>query len=34
MEGNMFKEKNAKNRIENSSFFNEVSIEYKATKLP
>ena len=34
MEGNMFKEWNAKNRVEKSSFFNEISLDYKALKLP
>ena len=34
MKGNMFKEQDAKNRIEKSSFFNETSLESKATKLP
>ena len=29
-----FKEENAKNRIEKPSFFNEISLEYKAKKLP
>ena len=29
-----FKEWNAKNRIEKSSFFNKISLEYKETKLP
>ena len=32
--GGKFREWNAKNRIEKSSFFNEISSEYKATKLP
>ena len=32
--GGKFKEYNAKNRIEKSSFFNEISLEYKAKKLP
>ena len=30
----MFKEQNAKNRIEKSSFFNEIFLENKALKLP
>ena len=34
MKGNMFKELKEKNRIEKSSFFNEISLEYKALKLP
>ena len=29
-----FKEWNAKNRTEKTSFINEISLEYKATKLP
>ena len=29
-----FKECNAKNKIEKSPFFNEISLEYKETKLP
>ena len=32
--GAKFKEWNGKNRIENFSFFNEISLEYKETKLP
>ena len=32
--GSKFKEWNAKNRIEKSSFFNKISLEYKAIKLP
>ena len=32
--GGKFKEWNVRNRIEKSSFFNEISSEYKATKLP
>ena len=34
MKGNMFKELKEKNRIEKSSFFNEIFLEYKALKLP
>ena len=30
----MFKEQNAKNRTEKFAFFNEISLEYKAVKLP
>ena len=30
----MFKEQNAKNRIEKSSFFKEIPLENKAVKLP
>ena len=33
-QGGKFKEWNAKSRIEKSSFFNEISLEYKETKLP
>ena len=32
--GGEFKEWNVKNRIGKSSFINEISLEYKATKLP
>ena len=34
MESSMFKEQNVKNRIEKSSFFNKISLEYKALKHP
>ena len=30
----MIKEQNAKNRIEKSSFFDEIPLEYRAEKLP
>ena len=32
--GGKFKEWNAKNRNKKSSFFNAISLEYKATKFP
>ena len=32
--GDKFKEWNAENRIEKCSFFNEISLQYKETKLP
>ena len=31
---NRMQEKRKKNRIEKSSFFNEMSVEYKTVKLP
>ena len=34
VKGFNFKEQNVKNRIGRSSFFNAISLEYKATKLP
>ena len=34
VEGNIFKEKKALKRFQKPSFFNEISVEYKAVKYP